>query len=192
MTKRVFLEFIGGSWDGMNLCSDSPDPAEVGLASLTFAKTHDATIGSAVVMPSDYAVRKTDLHGYKYVVQYRTELGDEVLVRLECCWNEPAEPCVCMGKRIVLEFRGGHLHGRRLDSQSAETNEALLALAYYCVTNQGTVGKKINGKPVTPLLPKSRSNGSTRDGEYGVTQRLEDDERVCVTFDCHSTNRDVS
>lgn len=40
-------------------------------------------------MPSDYAVRTTGLLGNKYVVRNRTELGDEVLVRLECCWSKP-------------------------------------------------------------------------------------------------------
>jgi hypothetical protein len=34
MKKRLFLEFIRGAWDGMNLCNDSPDPADVGLALL--------------------------------------------------------------------------------------------------------------------------------------------------------------
>ncbi len=30
--KRILLEFIGGPWDGMNLCNDSPDPLEAELA----------------------------------------------------------------------------------------------------------------------------------------------------------------
>jgi len=183
MRQRIFLEFVGGAWDGMNLCNDSHDPAEVGLALLTYATTHDATVGSTVVMPADYAVRDTGFEGHKYVVTHCTALGDEILVRLECCWKEPTEPCVCMAKRIVLEFQGGHLHGRRLDSQSADTNAALLAVGYYCFTEQGTVGHTLNGLPATPLLPEFRPSAATGDGEYHVTQRIEDAEQVLVRFE---------
>ena len=35
--KRILLEFIGGPWDGMNRCNDSPDPFEVELATSHFS-----------------------------------------------------------------------------------------------------------------------------------------------------------
>jgi hypothetical protein len=180
MKLRIFLEFVGGAWDGMNLCNDSHDPAEVGLALLTFTKTHDAEIGSTVVMPADYAVRDSGADGYKYVVTNRTVLGNEILARLECCQTEVSEPNTCMAKRIVLQFEGGHLHGRCFDSQSPDTNVALLAVAYYCFTDQGTVGHGLAGLPATPLLRERRTPGDA--GEYRVAHRIEDAEQVVVRF----------
>ncbi len=137
-------------------------------------------------MPSDYAVRNRGFAGCKYVVTHCMELAGEVLVRLESCWSEPAEPCVCTAKRTVLEFRGGHLHGRSLDSQSADTNEALLAVAYYCITDKGTVGQKISARRRMLLLPEPKMIGGEGDDEYGVSQRLEEAEWVLVRFEhCH-------
>lgn len=185
--KRIYLEFIGGSWDGMNLCNDSPDTIEVGLTQLTYATTQNAAIGKTVVMPSDYAVRNTGRRGHEYTVTHCTAMDDEILVRLECRGDDPTSRCVRAAKRIILEFEGGYLDGHRLDSQSSNTNEALLAVAYYCVTEEGTIGKKFNGMPATPLLARrSRAREFARHSEYGVTQRLEDWERVVVRFQFHA------
>jgi hypothetical protein len=180
MSKRVLWEFIGGAWDAMNLDSDSLDPAESGLASLTYARTQEATLGRTVVMPSNYAKRDIGSTGCKYVVTHRMELGDEVLVRLEYCPSDPAESCVCMMKRIVLEFHGGHLDGRTLDSQSDDTDEALLAVAYYCITSQGTVGETLHAVPVASRLTEFKAIRTHRDGEYGVTYRREQQTQVLV------------
>lgn len=111
MRKRRLFEFIGGAWDGMNLDSGSQDAAERDLALLTYVRTHSATIGKSVVMPSDYAAHKGDALSYSYVVAHCAEVGEEALVRMECCRDEPSESGVCMAKHIVVEFHGGYLHG---------------------------------------------------------------------------------
>jgi hypothetical protein len=185
--RRILLEFIGGSWDGMNLCNDSPDPVEVGLALHTYCQAGNGHVGQTAVMPADYAVRPGGVGGCKYVVTDRTELGDEVLIRLEVCWSERRKPCVCMAKRLVLQFEGGGWHGRSLDSQSADTHEALLAVAYYCVTDQGTVGKACDWRPTAAWLQRDATGPAGtdigRDCHYRVTQRIEDEERVLVRFE---------
>jgi hypothetical protein len=180
----------------MNLDSGSQDAAERDLALLTYVRTHSATIGKSVVMPSDYAVHKGDALSYSYVVAHCAEVGEETLVRMECCRDESSESCACMAKRIVFEFHGGYLHGRRLDNRSANVNEALLALAYYCVTEQGAIGKRIGGMPVMRLLSKANANHFASRSVYSVTSRLEDDEQVLVRVEYQSkgenTEQDVA
>lgn len=187
LMTRILLEFIGGAWDGMNLCNDSPDPVEVGLARQTHSLLGDGMVGQTVVMPSDYAVRPGGGGGCKYVVANRTEFGDEILVRLEVCGKEQSEPCVCAAKRLLLKFEGGYLHGRCLDSESPDTHEALLAVSYYCVTEHGTVGTAFDGIPAPSLFPIRATAPDVsrfeKGYEYRVVQRLEDDERVRVKFE---------
>jgi hypothetical protein len=192
LMRRILLEFIGGSWDGMNLCNDSPDPVEIGLALQTYCQAGSGRVGQTVVMPADYALRPTGIGGCKYVVTDRTALDDEVLIRLEVCWNEQTRPCVCTAKRLVLQFEGGDWHGRSLDSQSADTHEALLAAAYYCLTDQGTVGKTCDGRPIAPWFQQDATDPAATDfGKacyYRVAQRVEDEERILVRFESRLTD----
>ncbi len=185
--RRILLEFIGGAWDGMNLCNDSSDPIEVGLALHTYCKAGNGKLGRAVVMPADYAVRPIGVGGCKYVVTDRAELDHEVLIRLEACGSERTKPCVCGIKRLILQFEGGEWDGRRLDSQSADTHEALLAVAYYCVTDQGSVGKACDARPTAQWFQPGASDpagsGVSRNCQYRVVQRLEDEERVVVKLE---------
>jgi hypothetical protein len=51
--KFTIIEFIGGAWDGMNLCDGSPDPIEAALACHVLKATDDGTKGShAISAPS--------------------------------------------------------------------------------------------------------------------------------------------
>ncbi len=65
--KRILLEFIDGSWDGMNLCNDSPDRIEPILAVRQYLLSNCGREGAAVVLPSDYAVRAHSVDGCRYL-----------------------------------------------------------------------------------------------------------------------------
>jgi hypothetical protein len=77
------------------------------------------------------------------------------------------------------------LNGRCLDSQSADTHEALLALAYYHITSEGTVGEAFNGIPVmwrpagepADSLPRGDFR---KDHEYCVIQRAVEGDRIVL------------
>ena len=185
--RRILLEFIGGAWDGMNLCNDSPDPIEAGLALHTYCQARNGRVGQTVVMPADYALRPAGPGGCKYVVAHRTVFGEEVLLRLEVCWNEKAEGCACAAKRVVLQFEGGDWHGRSLDSGSPDTHEALLAAAYYCLTDQGKVGRSCDGRPIARWFRQRAADPGrsdfAEDCRYHVVQRAEDDQRIVVKFE---------
>jgi hypothetical protein len=185
---RIILEFIDGLWDGMNLCNDSPDLVEVRLALHVYSVTGNANIGQTVIMPSDYAIGKGEGGDSTYVVTNCTEMDDEVLVRLECDCTKIAAPHTQPGEHLVLHFEGGYLHGHCLHSQSPDINEALLALAYYHITNHGTVGETFNGIPATWCPPKNDSaapeQASCRKGyEYCVVERLVRAEEVHISFE---------
>ena len=186
--RRILLEFIGGSWDGMNLCNDSPDPVEAGLTLHTYSMIRNRGVGHTVVMPSDYSVKQTDCSGSEYVVTNRTVIvGNEVLVRLESCCSEATAPCAHLSKRLLLQFDGGYLHGRSLDGHSPDTDEALLAVAYYLITDQGKAGEVLDGMPAKLLFSEHATDpervGFRKGWEYRVTQRTEDKERVLVRFE---------
>ena len=76
--RLAILEFIGGAWDGMNLCDGSPDPVEVGLARHVLRMTGNGETGSHVAMPSEYATRSG---GCRYVVTHHVEVEEQSLVR---------------------------------------------------------------------------------------------------------------
>jgi hypothetical protein len=187
---HVILEFIGGAWDGMNLSNQSADAIEVKLALQTYEITVEGSQGKAVVMPADYALRKTGIRGYEYVVRHRIEIGDEVLVRLECLAADLPETTNISGPQeektaIMLQFEGGHLGGRLLSTASPEVCQALLAAAYYWITGEGTVGNGFDGMPIVwdqswkPTLEKDRP-AFRRDHEYRVIERTESQGRILV------------
>jgi hypothetical protein len=182
LMTRLLLEFIGGSWDGMNLCDDSLDPVEAGLARDTYSRTSSGGVGQSVVMPAEYSIKSGDCS--KYVVTNRTVVGNEVLVRLEACCSEPAAACACMTKRLLLQFDGGYLDGRTFDGHSSELHEALLAAAYYLVTDQGKIGEALKETLATsPLVGQAtdpKQLGLRKGWEYYVTQRTEDEDKILV------------
>lgn len=185
--RRILLEFIGGAWDGMNLVTDSPDPIEVGLAVYTYCQARNGRVGQTVVMSADYAVRPSGLGGCKYIVTHRTVYGEEVLVRLEACSNGNVEACACTARRVVLHFEGGPWQGQSLDSQSPDTHEALLAAAYYCLTDQGKVGKSCDGRPIGRWFEQRFAapgqGDADKDCRYRVAGRMEDDRQVVVSLE---------
>ena len=190
--KRILLEFIGGPWDGMNLCNDSPDALEVELATSHFLLSNHGDEGATIMLRSDYAVRPHGADHCRYVVARRTEIGDEVLVRFEACDHESAceqdlPGLLCLiPKQIILQFDGGCLNGMTLDSQSNDLREALLAVAYYSITNHGAIGSSLDEilTVPTPLLPKRlfavRSTQSASTGTYRIMDRCEGDSTITV------------
>jgi hypothetical protein len=190
--KRILLEFIGGPWDGMNLCNDSPDRNEASLAVQCYLRSNNGRKGTLLVLPADYAVRPHDCDQCTYRIAHRTDLGNEVLVRLEVCDPETGDERVRdsgpLAPQIIFRFEGGCLHGMTLDSRSPDLHEALLAAAYYTITDGGTIGNSIDGTLVTwsRLLPKkltkdlSESNVSV--GTYRVIGRTADRTAITVTL----------
>ena len=185
MTLLTILEFIGGCWDGMNLCDGSPDPVETTLARRIYRITADGRQGEKAVMPSRHALGKPGVCGHVYTVTNRTATRGETLVRLECVAEHEADHCLFQEdaappmKRISLEFEGGYFDGIRLDNQSSDAGEALLATAYYCVTDEGTVGKGFGETP-PPWRSKAKMAGFSKDHEYQIVHRAEGFEEVTL------------
>jgi hypothetical protein len=179
--KPFILEFIGGCWDGMNLCSESPDPVEVKLAKACYAETWSGTFGKITVVPSEYATQRGSQPGNRYVVTNRVDHDGEVLVRLELCCEEQMVDCPCHAKRIHLEFEGGHLDGLRLDSGSPNLEEALLATSYFCLTEHGKVDATLgDGLPLLPHM-STRQEIRPRSGDrYSVVGREEGKNQIAV------------
>lgn len=192
--KRTILEFIGGCWDGMNLCTFSADEVEAELAIRTCVKTGDGMVGREVVMPGGYAVRCPG-QGRKYLVVYRVEALDEVLVRLECFErpqaSPPPEPSVTP---VTLQFAGGPMDEVKLDSRSPNGDEVLAAMAYYLLTDAGSVGARCPSTMGSPLLRRDRAHRPpfvrpVRDHEYCVVRRTERDKCIAVELQYLPQNR---
>jgi hypothetical protein len=186
--RRIILEFIGGAWDGMNLANDSPDRIEVELAVRTYCGTRNGEVGQKATMPSNYTVQRGASAGCEYVVEERTVVGDEVLVRMTCTCDKPTGDEPTPALQVVLEFDGGYLDGRRFDSQSDDVYEALLAVAYYHLTDQGTVGSAFDDVPVIARPHGKGAAGSLpaewcKDRQYRVVQRIEEADRIVVRFE---------
>ncbi len=183
--KRIILEFIGGAWDGMNLCTFSADGVEASLAIRTCAKTGDGVPGREVVMPADYAVHYPG-RGRKYVVVHRIEVLGETLVRLECFQEAqavpPPEPATVP---VTLQFAGGPLDRVTLDSRSPDCDEVLAAVACFLLTDGGTIGARCPATMGAPVLRRMhpRRAPSARpvsDHEYRVVRRTEHHECIAV------------
>ena len=185
--KRTILEFIGGCWDGMNLCTFSADEVESELAVRTCLKTGDGMVGREVVMPGGYAVRCPG-QGRKYLVVHRVEALDEVLVRLECFEPPQASPPEPSVTPVTLQFAGGPLDEVKLDSRSLDDDEVLATMAYYLLTNGGTLGARCPSTRGSPLLRRDRAHRPplvrpVGDHEYCVVRRTEQDQ--CIAVELH-------
>jgi hypothetical protein len=186
--REIIFEFIGGSWDGMNLSNASADPIEASLAVRTFRLTRSGRQGAVVAMPSDYAVHRAGPRGNRYVVANRTELSNEVLLRLEHCGEEQPAVESAVAKRIVLQFQGGYLHGCTLDSCAESAEEALLALSYYCVTENATLGRSFRGVPIPwgsfrRHCCAEEDRRFRKDHAYRVVDRREDETGVLAVLE---------
>jgi hypothetical protein len=173
--RQIILEFIGGAWDGMNLCTLSPDPVEAELARYVLKMTGKGTAGKAVDMPRDYAVGNAG--GCSYVVTNRIEIGNDSLVRLEC--EDRVETQAAESRTIILRFDGGCQDGRILRSDAANVHEALLAVACYCITDQGhSISEVLQVPPVfcQRCQPRTECEG------YRAVKRTEDEGSVTVTL----------
>ena len=190
--RRILLEFIGGSWDGMNLCNDSPDRIEASLAARQYLLSNCGSEGAAIVLPSDYAVRSHGSDECRYRVTNRTEIGDEVLVRFEVCDHHADDDrgssitTQSPAKQVVFRFDGGCLHGMTLDSRSPDLHEALLASAYYAVTHGGMLGSPLHGTLAAwqHLVPKKLAGRTFLQfspiGMYRVVERCENDTTITI------------
>ena len=183
---------IGGSWDGMNLCNDSPDRVEACLAARQYLLSNCGSEGAAIVLPSDYAVRSHGLDECRYRVTNRTEIGDEVLVRFEACDHHAEDDRSSSiagqspAKQVVFRFDGGCLHGTTLDSRSPDLHEALLASAYYAVTHGGMPGSPLYGTLAAwqRLVPKKLAGRTFSQfspiGMYRVIEQCENDTTITI------------
>ena len=93
--RRFVLEFLGGTWDGKMLDSQSPDREEVRLAQGYFWMTDDGTVGKGIDGLSEQAREFAENHGWtpshepgadtshSYEVIERREEGERLLVRLK-------------------------------------------------------------------------------------------------------------
>lgn len=173
--RYVILEFIGGAWDGMNLCTRSPDPVEAELAAYVLKMTGNGTAGKTVNMLRDYAVGNTG--GCCYVVTAHTKVGNDFLVRLEC--EDRVETQAAENMTIILRFEGGCQDGRILRSDSADVHEALLAVACCHLMDQGHSISEILQVP--PLFCQ-RCQPRTKCEGYRAVKRTEGKGCVTVTL----------
>ena len=174
--KYAIIEFIGGAWDGMNLCNGSPDPIEAAIAYHVLKATDDGTTGKGVIMPQKYALRSGVCN---YVVTDRTDVENESLVRLVCQDEDYPEIAAGENRTILLHFKGGCLDGRTLQSNADDTLEALLATAHYCLTNRGAISRTLR----VPLALCQRCQPKSQCGEYRVVRRGETERSIEVTFE---------
>jgi hypothetical protein len=198
--KRILLEFIGGSWDGMNLCNDSPDRIEANLAAQQYLLSNCGSEGAVVVLPSNYAVRSQSAAGDRYRVTNRTEVGDEVLVRFEVCDHRAEDEQSSLiteqssAKQIIFQFDGGCLQGMTLDSHSPDFHESLLATAYYSVTDGGRLGSRLYGTLAVwqRLAPTKRVGRSLSQfpaiSMYHVIERCENETTITVRLRSDAKN----
>jgi hypothetical protein len=174
--KYTIFEFIGGAWDGMNLCNCSPDPIEVALADHVLKATDHGKKGKGIVMPREYAVRTG---GCRYVVTLRTDVNKESLVRLECQQDDCPEIVAGENRTIILQFQGGCLDGHMLRSDVDNVEEALLATSHYFITDQGAISRTLQ----FPHTVCRRCRTKTQCGEYRVVKRNEDERSIEVVFE---------
>jgi len=178
--RLTILEFIGGAWDGMNLCTDSPDTVEVGLAVHVLKATGGGRQGMAVRMPLEYARARGGCH---YRVADRTEAGSQFLVRLECCGDGDAEGLAPHSKSIALQFVGGCLDGCTLQSDVSALEEALLATALYCLTDRGAISNDLQVMPALCRWFQCKLPCARRSVKYRVVKRVEDEQSITVFFE---------
>ena len=84
-------------------------------------------------------------------------------------------------KSIVLRFVGGCLDGRTVRSDAAAIEEAVIAMAYYYVTGEGTASTTIEVMPSLCSRLRGKSSGMTP-GQYRVEKREENDRSVTVVL----------
>ena len=172
--KFTIIEFIGGAWDGMNLCNCSPDSNEAALACHVLMATDDGATGKGVVMPQKYAIRSG---GCNYVAIDRTDVENESLVRLECQDEDYPEVVAGENRTIILYFQGGCLDGRTLRSDADDMLEALLASAHYCLTNRGAISRTLQ----VPIALCQRCQPKSQCGQYRVVRRGETERSIEIT-----------
>lgn len=177
--KHIIFEFIGGAWDGMSLSNRSADSTEAALATYAARMTVEGRVGRTIVMPREYAVSDGECI---YIVVHRIEVNDESLVRLECGPEADRDDVLHAAKTVILQFRGGCLDGRTLRSDSTDSHLALVALAYYSLTERGTVGTMLE---ITPCLCNriTQQDDMRESAMYQVTQRLEDADTLTVALE---------
>jgi hypothetical protein len=178
--ERIILEFIGGSWDGMNLHSPSDDPVEAALAERIYLGACRNGKGRQVVMPANYATQRGGRPGLRYFVTGQTKSQEEILVRLECFGGperrvrQAGEDCSV--EHVVLQFRGGPLAGEFFHSRSSDYRVSLAVLGCFLATERGQMGKTCQGSPFAQLRVYDgreavHLNGRGGWGKYEVTDR---------------------
>ena len=128
----------------MNLSNNSPDRVEVELAVRTYCGTQKRPGWSN----SDHAIGLRGQRGAWAAAICRSKSARSSATRcssrMSCTVRQTDGRRVGAGAcRWFCEFDGGYLEGRRFDSQSDNVYEALLAVAYYHLTDQGTVGERL-------------------------------------------------
>lgn len=185
--RHVILEFIGGAWDGMNLSDGSADPVEAGLARHVAKMTSNCKSGQSVTLPQAYAARGG---GCVYRITAHARIGDESLVRLECC----DEPCGAVqpepAKTLVLQFSGGALDGRTLRSDSADLHEALLAAACTCLSAVDGEAESVQILPAVLRRLDAAGQVCGEAAQYRVTARTHGQATITITLAHHARQGD--
>lgn len=184
--RHVILEFIGGAWDGMNLCNRSADPVEAGLVHHVAKMTGNCKSGQIVALPQEYAVR---CGGCVYRIAAHVRIGDESLVRLECCDEACVEAQPGLRKTLILQFSGGALDGRTLRSDSADLHEALLAAAYVCLSVEKEEAQTVQILPAAWRRLTGAASAFGGVAEYRVTGRIHDQSSITVALEHQPDSR---
>jgi hypothetical protein len=142
--QAVVLQFAGGCWDARQLRSDSADPGESKLARLYFRLSRSGAVNEHVsVDPSDASAQSQE-GGNIYRVVARTENDGKVQVRFAVVESD-GDGRERQPKRVIIIFEDGCLEGIRMDSRSADSREALLAISYYGAAENGLRPALVNG-----------------------------------------------
>ena len=92
-------------------------------------------------------------------------------------------------KHICIEFIGGDMDGRTLDSHSGDPNEQWILESCLDMTRNGTVGRAFHGQSLSVMESLMRGELSPTDlrrerpsgtHQYTVSERLDDGEEVLI------------
>jgi hypothetical protein len=124
--RSVALKFVGGSWDGKTLRTDSSDREEALLAAACYESSHHGAIGEACAALSEYAARFSRIHGWaaskggswqgadRYQVTEHCETEKQIVVKLTHLTVENSSA----PKGAIPEIRDAGHENRRIPAGS--------------------------------------------------------------------------
>lgn len=91
------------------------------------------------------------------------------------------------GKRVLIEFLGGDMDGRTLDSDSSDPSEKKMIESCLAMTDNGTLGRAVHGFSMTTTQAMARGEIAHSDlkrpkgtHQYTVAERLDEGDETLI------------